>query len=128
MARHSGKNGKVKLASGFVAGLTSWDIEETVGDADLTAAEDVWSDHDTTQKSWTGNIAVKLDHGADGQTVRAGDVLAFEGYTEGDGTGKTFYSGQITVLTHGITSPFDGEVTRSYSFKGKGALASAVVA
>lgn len=127
MARHSGKNGSVKLGAATVIALRSWDIEETVGEADLTAAGDEWETHQTLQKSWSGNISMVLDHAAAGQTVRAGDSLAFEGYTETEAQGVTYYSGTISITSHGVDSPYDGTVTRTYAFKGNGALTSAVV-
>lgn len=128
MARHSGKNGTIKNGTDELDGLVSWDISEKVGDVDLSAAGDAWRDHDTTIKEWDGSITLRLDHEAAAkQTLRAGDVISFMGYTEGDGTGKTYYSGSATIIDHGIDLTYDGEVSRKYSFKGKGALSVAVV-
>lgn len=128
MARHNGKNGIVTLDSGAVAALTGWDIEETVDTTDLTAAGDAWKDHDTGIPEWKGSIRMNADHGAAGQGLRAGTVLDFEGYTEGDDVGKTYFSGSITITSVGLDSPFEGAVTRNYSFMGKGALSIATVA
>jgi len=123
MARHSGKNGKVKLGADFVAGVVSWDVEEKVSTTDLTAMLDAWKDHDTTLKEWSGSVTLRLDHDAAAmQTLRAGDVVAVELYSEGDATGKTFFSGSATIESHGIDASFDGEVSRKYSIMGKGAL------
>lgn len=130
MARHSGKDGLVKLNGGSqvtVAGLTGWDISETIATTPSDAAGDDWTSPLGTQKSWSGSIKMRLDHGAAGQTFRAGDTLAFEGYTEGDASGKTYYSGNILLTSHGLDSPFDGTVEREYSFEGVGALSSAAV-
>lgn len=130
MARHSGKNGMVKFDAGTqvtVTALTGWDIEESMSTSDTTAAFDDWESHDVTQKAWKGSIKMNADHGSDGQTLRAGDQLEFEGYTEGDGVGKTFYSGLVTIESHGIDSSYNGTVTRSYSIKGQGPLSIATV-
>lgn len=128
MARHSGKNGMVNVGADTVIALTGWTIEETASNVDLTAAGDTWETHETTYKAWSGTISMNADHTAAGQTLRAGDSVAFEGYTEGDATGKTFFSGTITVESHSVDSPYDGTVTRSYNFTGNGALSVAAVA
>ncbi|UWQ59965.1 hypothetical protein K3722_07495 [Leisingera caerulea] len=128
MARHTLKNAVAKLGSNVLDGLRQIDIEETVGDVDLTAAGDAWQDHDTGIPGWTASISFLLDHeAAANQSLRAGDVVAFEGYTEGDGSGKTYYSGTASVLSHKLGGSYDGEATREYSCKGKGALNTAVV-
>lgn len=128
MARHSGKNGLVKFGVNSVAALDSFDIEETIGEVDITAAGDDWRDHDTTYAEWSGTISLKLDHAGTGQNTRAGDEVAFEGYTEGDASGKVYLSGTATVTGHSVSSPHDGVVTRTYTIKGKGELAIETVA
>ena len=127
MTRHVGNNGKVTLASGAVAGLDSFDITEPAATHDLSAAGDPWEVHGGGLKKWEGSITMKADHGATGQDLRAGDSVAFQGYTEGDATGKTFYSGTATITSHGLNSPKDGAVVRTYSIMGNGALAIATV-
>ncbi|WP_323764594.1 hypothetical protein [Marinovum sp.] len=128
MGRHSGKNAVVKSGSDVIDGLVSFDIEEGIGDTDLTAAGDTWEDHDTTQKNWSLSMQFRLDHdGTANQTLRAGDVITFSGYTEGDAVGKTYLSGSASVLSHKISTSHDGETVREYSCKGKGALSEATV-
>ena len=128
MSRHTGKNGLVKLASDAVLALTGFDIEESVGVVDMTACGDTAETHDTLPGSWGGTINMNADHGGTGQDLRAGASVAFEGYTEGDSSGKTYLSGQVTVESMSIGSPHDGKVTREYKVKGNGALTVAVVA
>jgi hypothetical protein len=126
MARHSGKNAIVKNGTAVIDGLVNFDIEETISDIDLTAAGDSWQSHDTGIPGWTMSFSLKLDHdAAANQTLRAGDTITFQGYTEGDATGKTYWSGTATVLSHKQGAAFEGEATREYSCKGKGALSSA---
>lgn len=128
MARHSGKNAVVKNGTDVIDGLVSFDVEEGVGDVDLTAAGDGWEDHDTTQKNWSLSFQLRLDHeAAANQTLRAGDQIDFEGYTESDATGKTYLSGTATVLSHKLSTSHDGEASREYSCKGKAALNISVV-
>lgn len=129
MARHSGKNLKVEVNGNFIDGCDGFDFEETAATTDLTSAGDGWTDHDTTQNSFSGTISMKADHAAAAnQTLRAGDVITFGGYTEGDAVGKSYVSGSATVTTSKIAAAFDGTVTREYSLSGKGALSVAVVA
>lgn len=128
MARHSGKNLKVSVNNNFIDGCEGFDFEETSATTDLTAAGDAWTDHDPTQKSFSGTISMKADHeAAANQTFRAGDLVTFGGYTEGDATGKSYVSGSATVVNSKLGASFDGTVTREYSLTGKGALSVGTV-
>lgn len=129
MARHSGKNLMVEVGANLIDGCDGFDFEETSGTTDITSGGDGWTDHDTTQKSWTGTITMKADHDVSAnQTLRAGDVISVSGYTEGNASGKSYISGSATVGTNKVGASFDGTVTREYSLTGKGALAVNVVA
>lgn len=128
MARHTLKNMIAKHGANTLDGARQMDIEETVSDTDLTAAGDTWQDHETGIPGWTGTLSMLLDHdGAANQSLRAGDVITFSGYTEGDAAGKTFMSGSASVLSHKLGGSYNGEATREYSLKGKGALSISVV-
>lgn len=128
MARHTGKDGLVKFGVNTVAALDSFDVEEQIGEQDLTAAGDTWRSHGTTYKEWSGTVTLKADWAGTGQTARAGDEVAFEGYTEGDGSGKVYLSGTATITGHSVSSPHDGAVTRTYTLKGTGELSIETVA
>lgn len=126
--RHSGKNAVVKHGSNVIDGQNSFEFTETVGTSDITASGDAWGDHDTTHKTWTGSITMRADHdAAANQTLRAGDVITVEGYTEGEATGKTYLTGSATITEHGVQSSHDATVERTYSLQGKGALSIATV-
>lgn len=128
MARYSGKNLKVKVGTVFLDGVESMDIDETVGDTDLTAAGDVWETHEALQKAWTGSITLKDDRAvAANQTLRAGDSIDIEGYGEGDAVGKSYVSGSATVTSNGISVSYNGTAARKYALKGNGVLTEAVV-
>jgi len=127
MAKHNGKNGTVKLGADVVVGLTGFSIEETHETQSLAGCGDDWDEHDTGLGSWKGSVSLNLDHGASGQAIRSGDTLAFEGYTEGNATGKNFWSGNIILTGHAVDLTYNGVVTRKYDFIGTGALASAEV-
>ncbi|MGV6848555.1 MAG: hypothetical protein ACWA5A_09270 [Marinibacterium sp.] len=127
MGRHTGKDGIVKFDSGAVEGLMKWTLSENAPTADTTAAGDAWEDHDTLIPNWNGTIELRADHTGSGQDTRAGAVIAIELYSEGDTSGKTYWSGSATIEEHGLDSPYDNTVSRTYSFKGKGPLARATV-
>lgn len=128
MARHILTNLTVTIGGDALDGVRSLEIEETVSDVDLTAAGDAWQDHDTGIPGWTGSLSVLADYDASAnQLIRAGDVVDFEGYTEGDTAGKTYWSGTASVLSNKVGGSYDAEETREWSLKGKGALSSAVV-
>jgi len=128
MARHIMKNMVVMHGANELDGVRSMEVEETVSDVDLTAAGDTWADHATGIPEWSGSISMLLDHETSAnQSLRAGDVITFEGYTEGDATGKKYFSGSASILSHKGGGSYDAEATRDYSIKGKGALTIATV-
>lgn len=129
MARHSGKNLKVEVNGSFIDGCDGFDFEETAGTTDLTSAGDAWGDHDTTHNTFSGTITMKADDAAAAnQTLRAGDVIVFGGYSEGDAVGKSYISGSATVTSSKKSVSYDSTATREYSLTGKGALSVEVVA
>jgi hypothetical protein len=128
MARHLMTNVTVMNGSDEIDGVRSLEIEETVPDVDLTAAGDAAQTHGTGIPGWTATLTVLADYDvAANQGIRAGDVLDFEGYTEGNSTGKTYWAGQATVLSTKVGGSYDAEETREWSLKGQGALSSATV-
>jgi hypothetical protein len=129
MAMHKGQNGKVSIGAAFVGHLTNWSINEKAALHDQTAAEDAWGVSEAGIKTWSGSITMRLDHETDGnQLLRAGATLALELYSEGNASGKTYYSGDAILEDHGIASPYDGNTERTFSFTGTGALAIEAVA
>lgn len=128
MARHSGRNGKVKIGANFLPDVVSWDIAEKADTVKTTAMGEEWDSHLATQKNWSGSLTLRANHAAGSyQTARAGDTVALELYSEGDATGQTFYTGSAILTDNGIDVPYDNEVARKYSFIGSGALTVDVV-
>lgn len=126
MARHKGQFGKVKAGENFVAHVTNWSINEKAAMHDKSAAEDTWAANESGIKNWSGSLTFRLDHDASAnQTMRAGDELEIELYSEGDGAGKTFYSGSVIFEDHGVASPYDNTTERTYAFIGNGELSIA---
>ncbi|MEL7090256.1 MAG: hypothetical protein AAFN94_00840 [Pseudomonadota bacterium] len=128
MARHSGKNGIAKLSGTVVVGVTAWDIEETAEVADTTGFGDAWNTHVPLQNSWSGSMTFNADDAEASQAIRAGDTIPVELYSDGDASGKTYYSGNVTVTSVGRDVALTTTVTKSVQFTGNGALDIATVA
>lgn len=128
MARQNGINGKVKAGANFIDGLISWDLTEEHSTSDATAAGETWEDHTPGHNRWSGSMTFRADDdAAANQNIRAGDLLAVEFYSDTDASGKQFFSGSVTVTSHGKRVQ-DGEtVERTYNFQGKGQLSSGTV-
>lgn len=128
MARHNGKGMIVKHGSNVVDHPISFSITEEVAVSDATAAGDDWEDHTLGAKKWSGSIEMRADFDAGAnQSLRAGDEITFEGYSDGDATAKTFFTGTATVASHGVNVSHTDTVGRTYDITGKGALSVSVV-
>jgi len=127
MPRYMGKNGKVKLGTGFVTPVVSFDIEETVATVDATAMEDAWEAPLAGVKSWSGTITLRHDPANTAQAARAGDSLLFEGYPDGNAVGKEFLSGTVIVESRALSAPHDNVVDLTLRVKGVGALSIGTV-
>lgn len=128
MARYTLKNAIFKSGSDVVDGLRQIDVEENVGDTDLTAAGDAAQSHQTLIPGWTASATFLHDNDAGAnQTLRAGDSITFNGYTEGDGTGKKYLTGTASVLSVKWGGSYDGEAGFEVSLKGNGALSISTV-
>lgn len=128
MGKHSGKNLKVSHGGTFIAGCINFSFSEKIGTVDMTSADDTAKDYDSLHSEWDGKIAMRLDHSGTGQTLRAGDVITVNGYTEGDASGKTYLAGTALVTEHSVDVSYDGVAGREYSLVGKGPLQLSTVA
>lgn len=132
MARHNGKNGKVKVGSGAgtaVLAVRRWNMRTNVGTDDLTAMGDEWQTHAVGIPGWTGSMDVVLDPSDDsGQGALAiGASVELKLYSDGDGAGKKYFQGTASITDVGTDANFQGAVTRNISFTGNGALAEQLV-
>ncbi|MBX9456124.1 MAG: hypothetical protein KL863_08935 [Rhizobium sp.] len=130
MAVHHGKNGKVKLTTNVVAETTSWSINESVGVSDTTSMGDTAQTHLTGIPGWSGSVDCNYDpadtNGQNALTIGASVTIGF--YSDGDGSGKQYFSGTASVTGLGRQGAMGEKVTASFSFTGNGALTSATVA
>lgn len=124
MARHSGREGKIKIGANTVAAVRSWNIVATMPTDDTTAMVDGWQSHVVGIPGWTGSAEVLFDPddttGQGAATVGASLGLAL--YSEGDSAGKTYFEGTATVTERRVAAAYQGAVTLSLSFLGNGEL------
>ena len=130
MAVHHGKNGKVKLTTNVVAEVTKFSISQTVGDSDTTAMGDTDQTHLVGIPGWTGKIEGNYDPadttGQNALTIGASVTVGL--YTDGDGSGKKYFSGTASVVAINREAAFTERVTFAIDVKGNGALTSSTVA
>ena len=129
MARHSGKNGTVKVGANDVQAVRDWSLTVTMPIDDTTAMGDSWQTHVSGIPGWTGTANVLFDPAdtTGQQTLVAGASLALGLYSDGDAAGKTFFSGTATITEVGLAPNYQGAVMKRVSFTGNGALTEDVV-
>lgn len=124
MALHHGKNGKVKIGSNAVASTQKWSINQNVEVADTTAMQDSWQTHVIGIPGWSGSVEALYDPadttGQVALTIGASVTLGL--YSDGDGTGKKYYTGTATVTSIPLEVDMKGAVKISFNFQGNGAL------
>lgn len=129
MAVHHGKNGKVKLTSNTVAETTRWTLSETVETADTTAQGDTAQTHIAGIPGWSGTIEGNYDpadtNGQSALTIGASVTIGF--YSDGDGAGKTYFSGTATVTGISREVSMNDRVTFSINVLGNGTLTKSTV-
>lgn len=129
MARHKGNNGVVKLGASVLGEVVDWDIDESAENVDHSALNDDWDTGEVGSKSWSGNLTLRFNDSDTAQAaIRAGSNLVLSLYTDGDASGKQFFSGSADVLTVGVGVSRNTSVDKKMSFTGRGVLASANVA
>jgi len=130
MAVHHGKNGKVKLTTNVVAEVTKFSVNQTIGDSDTTAMGDTAQTHIVGIPGWTAKIEGNYDPAdTNGQSaLTIGASISVGLYTDGDGSGKKYFTGTASVTGIGHEASFTERVTFSIDVKGNGALTTSTVA
>jgi len=125
MARHNGDGMIIQYGTpGTVVQYpVSFSIEETAATYDQTAAGEAWETHNVGKKSWSGTIELRLDDAAEAnQGLRAGEKITFTGYSDGDESGKTFYTGEATLVSVSMNVQQSDTVGRTWNITGNGPL------
>ena len=129
MACYVGKDGVLKIGAVAVGEITNFSVDETAEIIDCTAMGDVYRDKIASYKNWTAGAEVHWDPDDGGQTaVIVGTEVVLNLYPEGDVSGDVELSGTAIVTGKSITTAYDGLVSASFTFEGKGALTEAAVA
>ena len=129
MATHHGKNGKVKLTTNVVASTTKWSINEQVEKADSTVMGDTAKTHKTGIPEWSAKVEGLYDpadtNGQNALTIGASVTVGL--YSDGDATGKKYFSGTASVIGIGREADMGDMVKFSCDLAGNGALSIATV-
>ena len=128
MARHSGKNGVIKVGGTAVGDVIDFDFETTAAEIDTSALNDGWDTVEAGSLSWSGNCTVRFNTAdVQQQLIIAGAALAMELYTESDASGKEYFSGATIITNAGHTVQRNTAVDKKFTFKGNGPLDAATV-
>lgn len=130
MPVHHGKNGKVKLTTNAIAEVTKFSIAETIADSDTTSMGDTAQTHLVGIPGWTAKVEGNYDpadtNGQVALTIGASVTVGL--YTDGDASGKKYFSGTASVTALNTDASMTDRVTFSADLKGNGALTKATVA
>lgn len=130
MATHWGNEGTVKIGANAVAEIDNFRVSEEAATVDDTSMGDAWETHIVGRKSWSGNLTCHWDEtdstGQEALVVGASVTLNL--YPEGASTGDRYCSGTATITSVEVSVPKDGVISRTFNFKGNGALAWAAAA
>ncbi|WP_178134051.1 phage tail tube protein [Vineibacter terrae] len=129
MATHHGKEGVVKVGTNTVAETRTWSINQSVETVDDSSQGDGWKSHLVGMPEWDGEMECWWDEtDTTGQeALEIGESVTLNLYPMGAATGAKYYTGTATITRVGMSVPVDGGVSRSFSFKGNGALTKATV-
>lgn len=129
MAKHSGRNGVLKVGGSDLECTQGWEVTETMGTIEADCMGDTHQSYVNDLITWGGSMTFLHDEAATVQpTLVLGSVLAAEFYDEGEGSGANYLSGNIRITEIGRPVNKGEVVTRSVSFVGDGVLTIATVA
>lgn len=129
MACFVGKDGVLKIGAVTVGEVTNFSVDETAEIIDCTAMGDVYREKIASYKNWTASAEVHWDPDDTGQTaIAVGTEVVLNLYPEGDAVGDVEITGTAIVTGKSITATFDGLVSASLTFEGKGVLGTGAVA
>jgi predicted secreted protein len=130
MATFSGSDGVIKIgASGIMAEVRSWSVDQTSDTNDDTVMGDDWRTHKASLKSWTGSADVLFDDtDTTGQVACVlGTEIAVSFQMEGNTAGDHKLSGSAIITGKTVNTSYDGLVESSITFQGTGPLTESTV-
>ena len=129
MTTHTGSEGSVAVGANTVAGLKSFSVNEQMSPIEDSEMSDSAKTFKAGPTEWDGQLECMWDEtdtlGQEAMTIGASVTLNI--YPEGATTGGQFGTGTALITSVPVAGEFQGMVTRSFSFKGTGALTWAAV-
>lgn len=124
MAVHKGSEGLVKIGVNTVAEVKSYSIEESGDTVETTSLGDTARTYLPSLTTFSGTIECHWDEtDSTGQgALTIGAQVTLNLYPEGDGSGDSYYSGDVIVTGVSRSAAMDDIVAATYSFQGNGAL------
>lgn len=124
MAVHKGSEGLVKIGANTVAEVKSYSIEESGDTVETTSLGDTARTYLPSLTTFSGTIECHWDEtDSTGQgALTIGAQVTLNLYPEGDGSGDSYYSGDVIVTGVSRSAAMDDIVAATYSFQGNGAL------
>lgn len=124
MAVHKGSEGLVKIGANTIAEVKSYSIEESADTVETTKMGDTARTYLPSLTTFSGTIECHWDEtdssGQGAMTIGAQVVLNL--YPEGDGSGDSYYSGNVIITGVSRSAAMDDIVAATYSFQGTSAL------
>ena len=129
MATHHGLEGVVAVGVNEVAEVTEFSVTERIATTADSAKGDTWETHLTGLKSWDGTLTCHWDEtDTNGQLAMTnGASVTLNLLPEGNTSGDVELTGTATIEEISISSPLEGTVTATFTFKGNGALTHGTV-
>ncbi len=128
MARIRGNDGVVEVGGTAVGSVTAFTLNTSVTTMDSSAMGDDWDVHLIGSKSWSGTVDVRWDDSDAGQTAMALGSVTLALYPEGDVTGKTEWTGTVTLTATDYSQSHNETASQSFTFQGSGAFTEGTVA
>jgi len=128
MAKYIGNNGVVKVDTeggtpSELAQVVSFSVTETATTVQCDAMGDTWEEHKPVKQTFSGSITCRKDSLiAQQQLLRAGTVILFELYPEGETSGLEKISGSGIITSRGVEVEMGSAVDISFDFQGTGEL------
>lgn len=124
MAVHKGSEGLVKIGVNTVAEVKSYSIEESGDTVETTSLGDTARTYLPSLTTFSGTIECHWDEtDSTGQgALTIGAQVTLNLYPEGDGSGDSYYSGDVIVTGVSRSAAMDDIIAATYSFQGNGAL------
>lgn len=129
MAQFRACNGVVKVGAGptIVGELRSWSANQEADEIDVSSMGSCTKASQAGAVKTSVEVAAWWDPADSGQVLFVpGDEIALEIHPDGEGSGKTAYTGTVRVLTNNLSGDVDGVVESEFSGTVNGAFPASI--